>query len=155
MVEINGPKAQGPHAAAAACAGQCGTSAPPGGSSKRHRRAAASRGYRLLPATRLGAARRGKTRRQQRLAAAVEPVLAAAFTAPSPNTSPAAIRDSIAVDLELRGGYRCVSPRSAPNGRITVHHLPGILSPDAAALTVSSVRRCPRASEMVAYVLRR
>ena len=29
-------------------------------------------------------------------------------------------------------------PRSAPNGRITVHHLPGTLFPDAAALAVSA-----------------
>ena len=74
------------------------------------------------------------------LAAAVEPVRDAASTAPSPNTAPAVIRDSIAVDLGLMGGHRCVSPphsapRSAPNGRTTVHHhLPGTLFPDAAAL---------------------
>lgn len=38
-----------------AAARQRGTSGSPGGSSTHHRRAAASRGYRLLPATRLGA----------------------------------------------------------------------------------------------------
>ena len=65
------------------------------------------------------------------------------LTAPIPSTVSAAIIDIIAVDPGLRGGHRCVSPvqpapRSPPNGRITVHHRPGILFPDAAALTVSS-----------------
>ena len=38
----------------------------------------------------------------------------------------------------VKGASAQPAPRYAPNGRITVHHQPGILFRDAAALTVSS-----------------